>query len=102
MAIEKFTFYADTIKEINWITKHLKKLPRKTLKSLESLTSTKNIGIDSPVSVKNLIRIYPLSGEIREFDSPAESNDYSTGTRFKHKGIEYCIFKQLPPWLKKY
>ncbi len=99
MAIEKFTFYANTIKEINWITKHLKKLPKETLKSLESLESTEDIGIDSPVSVKNLIRVYPINGEIIGFKGPKGSKDYSHETRFTYKKIEYSVFKQPPRWL---
>ncbi len=97
MAIEKFTFYASTIEEINWITKHLKKLPKETLKSLESI---EDIGIDSSASVKNLIRIYPITGEINRMNCPTNSNICSKDIRFKYRGIEYMIFKQPPFWLK--
>lgn len=101
MAIEKFTFYANTIEEVNWITRHLKQLPKKTLKSLESIESTENIMIDSPVSVKNLIRIYPLDGEIKKFNGYKGSRDYSFATEFTHRKITYIVFKQPPKWMGK-
>ena len=100
MTIKEFTFYTNNIEEVGWITKHLKQLPKKTLRSLESIESAENIGIDSPISVKNLIRIYPINGEIKNFNEYKKIREYSYATEFTHKKITYTIFKQPPKWLK--
>ena len=100
MPIEKFTFYTSSIKEAAEISNHLKKLPKKTLKSLESLESTEEIGIDSPVALKYLIRIFPITGEITKLESPKESSYCNNETRFKNKGMKYHVLHQPPIWLK--
>ncbi len=101
MLTEIYTFYADNFEEVRKITQHLNKLPKETLKSLEAISSTTSLGIDTPVSVPNLIRIYPLNGNLEKFEGPIGSTNGTNSTRFTNKGMKYSVFKQTPPWIEK-